>query len=516
MNPGVSTVNNQDKQIISHDFEGNLIQFNVQPPQYGKELSLETAWHIDRPEDMAYSVEESIQSVKLYFKEKRLLIYYKPSVEPLNLKQLHSLLLPGTSFSDWRFAKLAIDLCESLKDLHTAEMPQLVIHPGRIGKQDNRFIILPTLACIMPPFEELKNREDTGWLHYIAPEVLRTRGNEVNRLPKSDIYSLGRTLQAFVSANWEPPVIDDPLAFIESVVESFKCEFPPEWLPDFLPFKPVISEMCALFPEDRPSLDQLSVKFKEILNQYEPESSILRLINEKQLEPASSYLKVLREGGSSGLFACPRQKFYELSAKFHLAQSPPDYAKAIGQFQNVLTLEPDNVGIHLQIAQTYLNFRSHPQHLLLSAASYEKAAILTDWQEDIMTHLLEVLSRLNHPEMILRVTARIPWDRRPPASFFLRAESCIALEEYFASWNETANYFKKYGFDIKIYGLAQKAASFIEPLELLRWKHQVKHTEDIPGVKISFSIVWERNGNMEMAKQCMEEGIGKKSNREEN
>lgn len=509
-------VNKQDKQIIGHDLEGNLIQYNVQPPQYGKELSLETAWHIDRPEDIEHLLEESIQSVKLYFKEKRLLIYYKPSVEPLNLKQLHSLLLLGTSFSNWRFAKLANDLCENLKDLHTAELPQLVIHPGRIGKQNNRFIILPTLAGIMPPFEELKNLENTGWLHYIAPEVLRTRGNEVSRLHKGDIYSLGRTLQALVSVGWEPPDIDDPLAFIESVVESFKCEFPHEWLPDFLPFKPVINEMCSFYPEDRPYLDQLSVKFKEILNQYKPESSILQLINEKQLEPASLYLKALREGGSSGLFSSPRQKFYELSAKFHLAQSPPDYAKAIGQFQNVLTLEPNNVSIHLQIAQTYLNFRSHPQHLLLSAASYEKAAILTDWQEDVMTHLLEVLSRLNQPEIILRVTARIPWDRRPPASFFLRAESCIALEKYFACWNETAHYFEKYGFDVNMYGLAQKAASFIEPLELLRWKHQVKHKEDIPGVKISFSIVWERNGNMGMAKQCLEEGIGNKSNREEN
>jgi hypothetical protein len=515
MNPGVSTVNKQDKQIISHDLEGNLIQFNVQPPQYGKELSLETAWHIDRPEEMEYSAEESIQSVKLYFKEKRLLIHYKPSVEPLNLKQLHSLLLPGTSFSDWRFAKLAIDLCESLKDLHTAGLPQPVIHPGRIGRQNNRFIILPTLAGIMPSFEELKNREDTGWLHYIAPEVLRTRGNEVNRLPESDIYSLGRTLQALVSADWEPPVIDDPLAFIESVVESFKCEFPHEWLPDFLPFKPVISEMCAFFPEDRPSLDELSVKFKEIPIQYEPESSILQLINEKQLDQASSYLKALRENDSSCLFGFPRKKLYELNAKFHLAQSPPDYAKAIGQFQNVLTLEPDNVSIHLQIAQTYSNFQSHSQHLILSAASYERAAILTDWQEYIMNRLLEVLSRLNHPETILRVSAGIPWDRRPPASFFLRAESCIALEEYFACWNETAHYFEKYGFDVKMYGLAQKAAPFIEPLELLRWKHQVEHKENIPGVKISFSIVWERNGNMKMAKQCLEEGIGKKSNGEE-
>jgi hypothetical protein len=498
-----------NKQIISYDLEGNLLQINEHPPQYGKELSLETAWHIDRPDDIQYLQEEFIQSTDLHFKEKRVVIYYKPSIAPLDLKQLRSLLLPDTPFYNWRLIKLAIDLCNSLKDLHNAGLPQLVVHPGRIGKQDDRFIILPTLAGVMPPFEELKNRGDTGWLHFIAPEVLRTRGNDVSWLPKGDIYSLGRTFQALVSSDWDPPVIDDPLFFIEGVVEAFTFDFPDEWPSGFLPLRSVVNEMCAFFPDDRPTLDEVSSRFKETLKQYDPGSLILQLINEKQLSRASSYLKALRKGGSSGLFAFPRQKIYELNAKFHLAQSPPDYGKAIGQFQNVLSLEPENVNIHLQIAETYFKFQSHPQHLPLCADAYERAGKLTDWQEDILNRLLEVLVQLNDPGTVLRITARIPWDKRPPAVFFLRAQSCIALEQYMGCWHEVSRFFETYGFDTRMYDLAQKAASFIEPLELLRWKYQVEHKENTPGIKISLSIVWARNGNITMAKQCLDEAIEK-------
>ena len=499
-------------QIIYDDVDGNLIQIYDQPPHYAKELSLETAWHIDQPENIHYLQEEFIQSTSLHFHEKRLEIHYNPEANPLNLEQLRSLLAPNTQFYHWRFIRLAIDLCEHLKELHTAELPQPVIHPGRIAAINNRFILLPTLAGVMPPFDQLKSREDSCWLHFIAPEALRTRGNIVDMLFTADIYALGWTLYALALCDWQPHKIDNPLSFINTKVETSYRELPMEWPQDFPPLKPIINKMCAFFPEDRPTLEELSVIFKETLKQYMPDSIIQGLINEKQLDKASSCLQVLRDGQSSPLFAIPPQRLYKLEAQFHLAQSPPDYGQAIGCFQKVLTYEPNSIDIHIEIGQTYWNYHSHSQHLLLCAEAYETVGELTEWREDIVLRIMEVLSKLNNPSALVKITNRIPAHKRPKKVYSMRAESFMAIGHYMSCWLETFEFFKIYGSEDKMNNLAQKAASFIEPLDLLRWYYQVENKENISNAKISFSIVWQRNQNIEKAQQCLEEVLGKKFN----
>ena len=495
------------------DFEGNLIQPHDGITHYVKELSLETAFHTDLPENIQYLQEEFIQSADLHFDENRLDIHYKPGVQPLNLERLRSLLAANTPFYHWRFIKLAIDLCEHLKELHSADLPQQVIHPGRVAAMDKRFILLPTLARVMPPFDRLNNQDDVAWLHFIAPEILRTRGNDPGLFTSGDIYSLGRTLQALIMFDWQPPRLQDPFSFIKAVIETYNHEFPVEWSPDFLSFKPIIEKICAFFPEDRPTLDEVLEMFNEVLKEYNPGCIIHRLLTEKQLDQASSNLGILRESQSSPLFAIPPQSLYKLEAQFLLAQSPPDYGQAIGFYQKVLHHEPNNIGIHLEIAQTYFNYRLHPQHLFLCTEAYEKAGELAEWREDIVNRLMEVLSMLGNPAKTIQVTNRIPPHKRPGPVYLLRAQSFMAIGYHMSCWRETFGFFKIYGFDETMYNLAQKTASFIAPLDLLRWYYQVKNEENIPaGANISFSIVWQRNQNIEKAQQYLEKGSGKKIN----
>jgi tetratricopeptide (TPR) repeat protein len=270
-----------------------------------------------------------------------------------------------------------------------------------------------------------------------------------------------------------------------------------------MPFQPLIEKMCEFFPEDRPTLSSISQEFHTLLRKYDYQKVIADAIAEKRLNDARTIIKDLQESQHNPVFFCPPSEIYRFSANVALSETNPDYQRAIDQLGKALSFEPHNLAIHLQLARAYKQFTSHPQYLLLSETSYSKAAALSSWQPELVLEWLSVLEQLPAHKRIEQ-TVQIPWELRSPLVFTLRINGFLELQHYDKAWNECVAFFENFRFDQQIYDSAQKVAENIPPLELVKWKHQHQGAEKLFAL---LSIIWARNGNMELATQCFARAI---------
>ena len=184
-----------DRTKIRPDLEGELWYLaDGVVGRVAKRLSMGVAWHVVDPEDLTNVDEAVVESVVVDTAEQVFYLHYRPTVEALDWSTVRQVLQLKSPLAAWRAARLMRDLCASLKTLHDGEIPQLVVHPERLGQAEGRFVILPTLPRVLPPLPETCSPDALVWLSCVAPEVLRTRGIVKELLFAGDIYALGRML----------------------------------------------------------------------------------------------------------------------------------------------------------------------------------------------------------------------------------------------------------------------------------------------------------------------------------
>ncbi|MGC9356353.1 MAG: hypothetical protein ACP5GX_00715 [Anaerolineae bacterium] len=484
------------ERVITRDLDGELIEVSDgEGVHYVKRLSLEVAWHTNAPEDLAYWLEPLVTEVDEAWSQRKLLIHYNPFLKPLSRSQLQTILRPESPLAGWRLAHLAADLCRWLERFHTADYPQAVIHPRRVGLLDGRFVLLPTLAGIMSPLSKSLSGSIRSWLPFIAPEILRTRAKSPALLPAGDVYALGRMLQALAAPERTEVLPDDPYEAAEQIVETSAASIPFEWPEGFDEIAEVVETMVDLSPEARPTAAELATTFHALVGQLDPERVIQALIEERDLGEAQAHLEALNASQGEGAFAFPHSKLHLLQADVALAQSPPDFTRAIDELEKAKGFEPKNPAIHQRIGRTYRDYTEHSQHLLLADYAYQKAALLSGWRGDIVEEWVEILQQ-STSERLLERTRAIPWEKRPAVVFARRAAALLEKGNYHGSWHECVDYFSQFGFSQSVYGTARLAASHIPPVELLIWMRERQNIEKLPAVQ---AIVWERNGQPEKA-----------------
>jgi hypothetical protein len=483
------------EQTVRRDLHGELLQVSDESGvHYAKRLSLEVAWHTNVPEDLAYWLDTLVTRVEEDWPKRLLHIHYNPFLKPLSAGQLQAMLRPEEPLAEWRLAQVAADLCHWLERCHAADLPQLVVHPGRIGLLDGQFVLLPTLSGILPPLSGLLSGTVPAWLPFVAPEVLRTRAADPALLLKGDVYALGRTLQVLVAPQRLDSLPAPAYEAAEHLVESMDWNRSFEWLagPEMAE---VVDTMCMALPSERPAASDLVSTFHALVRKLDPTRTVQSLIDERKLADAEAHLEALEASQDDGIFAFPRAKLHTLRAKAAMAHTPPQFARAIDQLKKAEGFEPKNPAIFQQSGRIYRYYTTHPQHLMLAGHAYERAAKLAGWRADLIEEWVEVLQQ-GTPERLLDRTREIPWDKRPAAVFALRASSLLETGNAHGAWHECVDYFSQFGFNQAVYETAQLAAAGIPASELLLWMRSRQKIDTMPAVQ---AIVYERNGEPEKA-----------------
>ena len=498
-------------QWIRHDIEGDLFQRVDEDRSWPvKRLSLETAWYCSSFEDLKDYLSTQIANVLVNQSDRFIEIHYLEATQPLDLESLRAILQPEQPLGVWRLAVFANAIAEYLNECHLAGLSQLIIHPERIGLCKGRFVLMPSLACVLPPISQLPSNQVAGWMHYIAPEALRTRAVEGDLLRQADLFSFGRLLLALSNESWSPAAGQQAPELAARIVEGAQTQsgrthaIPPGANPELAPIIQIAQRLCAYLPEDRLSLDDALDSFCMLASSTAPETVIAALIAGKQINQAKACMQALEESQEYEVYQVSPAQINVLRGDLALALSPPNYVVAIDNFRRAQQQDPRNAELYLRIAQTYAQYTKHPQHLNFSSDAYLHAARLLNWPTDILQTWFGILAQLNEPKVILNQTQAIPWDHRIRLIFLLRARSQLALEEYFLAWTEMVNCFERFGFHPEAYELARQAASQIDPVALIRWMHE--HGE-VPGSEAALAIVWERNGNIELAREKFNQAI---------
>lgn len=484
------------ERVIGRDLDGELIEVSDgESTHVTKRLSLDVAWHTNAPEDLAYWLKGLVMDVEEDWSQRSLLVHYVPFLKPLSRSQLQALVKPASPLAGWRLATLAADLCHWLERCHTADFPQAVLHPRRVGLLDGRFVLLPTLAGIMPPLSELVAGGVPVWLPYVAPEVLRTRAKAPALLPAGDVYALGRLLAAIALPGFLDALPEDPAALAEQIVEGPRASPSADWPPEIEEIGAVVQTMVVAEPEARPTAADLAGTFQALVGQLDPERVIRTLIGDRDLTGARAHLETLDASQSEGVFAFPPAKRHLLRADLALAQSTPDFIRAIDQLNKAESFEPRNPLIHQRIGRAYRDYTNHAQHLLLADHAYQRAALLSEWRADVIEEWVEVLQQRGADHLLER-TQTIPWDKRPAVVFARRAAALLEAGNYHGAWHECVDYFSQFGFNQSVYETARSAAAEIPPGELLMWMLERQNIDKLPAVQ---AIVWERNDQPDRA-----------------
>ncbi len=496
-----------DMTVVRRDVDGEFLRLSDDGAgHYAKRLSTDTAWSVFDPQDLARASDAAVESVDTDLDAATCLVHYHASVRPLDLDKLRELLRLNAPLAAWRVSILAWHLCEHLSSLHQASIPQLVIHPQRIGRTGDRFVLLPTLAPVLAPVSQLPPNDAGAWLEFIDPDVLRTRGMDEELLPAGDVYSLGRTLAAICSDAWQTPSQEDALTLAERRVEAEEPDCP--WpLPENLAaLRPLIKGMCARSPASRAELHQLVAEIEGLVESLDAEARILRALSlsgvkvERELEEAEAVLDDLRDAHDAGLFGCSSVAVHVLTADVAMAKSSPDCNRALIELSQAETLAPLDAEIQLRLARAYLRSDTLPGHMVLSSERYQRAAGLSHWRADILAEWQPVLERLADLDLVLEHSRSVPREQRPRDLVYLRTRCLLDQGLNPDAWHEVAHSFQQSAFDEELYQLALEVAQPIDRGWLMEWMQAFR---DAPGFAAPVSIVWAVIGNRLNADQYL-------------
>ena len=483
--------------LINNDVEGDMqvVETN-RGSQLMKVLPLEVAWHIGSFFELEDNLEHLVDSISENREMNRLEILYKPDIKPFNLQSLLTYIRPALPFGAWRLSIVMLKIAECLHEFHQAGIPQMVIHPQRVGKKGAEITLIPTLAKVLPPFSEIGLTWQDDWVFFMAPEVIRKRGSSFEDLFSGDIYSFGKFFQVLIMPEIIASSESGILKSLEDLVEYKQKDNYFQTIPPSLTvFSTLIEGLCAFFPENRLSLENAILELRNIVNRLDPVQEVENLISTGELEEARSLLSQLENEKEKLFSPATPETILLLKAQSILVSPTPDFPEAINLFHHVLKTRPDS-DIYYKLGQAYLKYKSHKQHLLLAAEAFANAGRLSGWNKDIMQIWLEVVSQFEDANDRLVYIQRIPISERPKGTEILRINALVDKGEIFQAWNTIAAFLGQVIFDQAAYELAIEISKQIDPTVLLSWKYQIPEIEKNEAI---MSVIWARNGNISLA-----------------
>ncbi len=480
---------------VRRDVEGDLVVID-DGRIHAKALSQEVAWHLDDPEELADLLEDRVEAVQLDTDAGVTYIRYPSGTEPLDLERLRALIDAAAPMAAWRLARLGRQLAASLGELHGAGVPQMLLHPERVAIVDGVVGILPTLASVLPPLPDLPPNEVAGWLHYVAPEVIRTRAVDPAIGPAADVFSLGRLLHALAVGGFVPALSTDPLTLAEELVEGDRPPSLGDWPDGFGALEALVHTMVEALPEDRPTLEEVVSALGAIAEVESPAARVRALVDAGDVDGARRALDELEElpEGSRP----PGGALHRLRAELALVESPPDLHGAVVHLKKALQVAPDDLDARRLLGLTYARDEGRVQHLELAAEELGPVAGQTGADEDVEAWL-DVISRIPDPEIRLRLAPRDLIGDRRFARIRLRAH--LDAGDPLSGWGDAVLALEVNGPDDDLLALAREIAGQRDPLELMTWKYANKERR---GIDAALAIVWERNGNVVEAEKCLE------------
>ena len=480
--------------VIRGDVEGELVRLpGSGPDQFGKRLPLDVAWQVFDPHDLENVPDSAVQAVVAETATRCYLVRYHQGVVPLDLDRLRELLGPAGPLAPWRLARLAHDLCGDLRALHAEGIPQLLVHPERIGCWAGRFVLLPTLAGVLPPLSRLPTNQLAGWLHYVAPEVLRTRGTAAEMLPAGDVFSLGYLLQALCVPDWGPLDHADTLALAEHRVEGMEPDCPGRAAKGFEALQALFGRLAAPLPEDRLGLDDALKALAGLLEERSAERLVAGHLAAGRPDLADACLRDLDRCLKAGVFGCSARAGHLLRADVALTRAPPDCRVAMTHLNAAESPEGYEADVRQRMARAYALWTDLPQHLEFASEAYRVASALSGYRADLVDEWVELLRRFSDTGAVLAATARVPENLRTPRLVMLRTACLLRRGFPWEAWNEIAPCFARTAFDPTLFELARTVALKNDPMELLLWMRPYR--DDPGGLAAALAIVWEVNGN---------------------
>jgi hypothetical protein len=487
------------------DIDGVLYVERIGETQtYIKKLSLETAWFADDFNDLTSPEGSCVLQVREIFDEKTLTIKYDSGIELFNFGSLKNVILPVEDFGFWRFLVFAEQLTSYLSVFHTFQLYQLVINPLRIGYFKNRFIFLPTFAGVLPPVPELIRIRDPQWFHFIAPEILRTRGIHPAMFKAGDVFSLGRMFKLLLSDMDSLPEIKTPEVLCESIVEKldYKLSAEDKVLPQRLNL--LIERMCDPDPLKRPGLSEAKGELNDLRSEYLPSSVVTEILKQKETEKAEHLCVKYIE-------TCKLLAFRDINTDLLycdilIARDLPDFRKALNHLDKITKYYPDNYQVHLTKGDIYQKYTTHSQHIIMAVSAYQQASIFSNWDPAIQKKLFLAASNAVTYERFINDTVIIPQNVRILEYHLIKGQVQYRFGLYEEAWDEITAYFEIAGFSTEAYETGRQIALKMNPYDLLRWKHEKKADQKV-NLKAAVSIVFEMNEVPELAKKFLNEAL---------
>lgn len=482
------------------DIDGNLFHVvGEQPQHYAKALPVAIAWHTFDVRDLADAAGDTVQSVMTDVGEGVHWIHYRADVEPLNLLALRELSHLNGPLALWRVVTLTLDLAKQLQALHEAEVPQLLIHPSRVAQHRDHVVLLATLAGVLPPLPQALTTPAEGWLHYIAPEVLRTRGMQKALLVKGDTYSLGRTVEAMCVSSSREDGITEPFEVARRRVELLQPDSFGDLSVTFERLVPVIRAMCAPLPSDRSSLSDV-LKMLEVLRRELAPEVIFGECRQQGLATARACHDDLKDAHAERVFGVTPRSLHLMAADVALMEMPPNCSSAILELEQAESAHEYEADVQYRMGRAYALWPTLPGHLELSAIAYKRAASRSGWKRDIVEEWTGVLRSSNNPVGALHDTEDVPLAAQPLSLVLLRGRCLFDSGEYEDAWREVAGAFPRLGFSQALFDLGTEIAQRLGPVPLAHWMNL--HNDE-PGMAGPLAIAWRLKGNQQLAERYL-------------
>ncbi|RLE00979.1 MAG: hypothetical protein DRJ13_07630, partial [Bacteroidetes bacterium] len=427
-----------DSELIK-DIEGVLSVETVNNSQsYFKRLSLDTAWNTDEFSDLTVPENTSVREVLESFENKILTIKYIEGIELCGYGSIRKAISADKKYGLWRFLVFAEQICNELQTYHEHDLFQLVIHPARIAIHKERFIILPTLAGVLPKIPDLLMGQNKEWLYFMAPEIIRKRGLNISELGAGDIYSIGRLFKLILSKLHKLPEVMNPTMLCTDLVEHrvYKLNESLIPLPDDLQL--LINAMCELEPSMRPDLPGIIEKLKNLALDHIPSLVISEHIEKKDYHIAEEEFKAYDK--NRGLAS-----FHDLHAELlycdlEIMKKPPGFQKAINHIDKTIGRNPENYETYLKKGELYAAFTTHKQHAMLSVDAYQHACMLSKWKPEIQEKFLNATIKLEDLNTIISTSSTIPYNKRIPKIYLIWAMSHLRFEHIEQAWTDIIRY----------------------------------------------------------------------------
>lgn len=474
-----------------------------------KHLPVDVIRHVplDAADDLKCAAGTIVSSVEMSPDAASLVVRYHQDLRRLDWNSLVSL-CPADDTGHWSAAVIGMCLASRLEQLHDAQLPQVVIHPGRVGQLDGRLVLIPTAASPLPPYSWMSNSDSGRLTEYLAPEVLCTRAFVTELLYSADVYSLGRLLANLL--NRTEADVRDVLAVIESRVED--PEHQPAPVAGESPLAALINRMCSRNPDIRPALPEVVQQCREISESLSPVQIISSANRQfwilgRQLTPSQSAAvekayHSIQAASAHQLISVSESELKLMELDIKLMRQPGEAGRVIPSLKQMPPEISNFSAVRLRLARAYLVFEGASDHLDTSTSEYLLSAEFSGWDTEIVQEWSRMLTMHFEPAARLHQTHAVPFDSRSPELVRNRVNWWREIAEPVAAWHEIAAVFSRIPFDQTLFDLAREVSLEAAAADLLQW---MTHHRTDPGSAAPRSLVWERLGNPGEAKKLLTE-----------